>query len=58
MMISWPTSPTWVESRNGVEPAGLREQQRRAVRCALRVGPAHTAESGMRWARFSVWTSG
>ena len=44
--------------QNGVDPAVLAWSKGGPSRCAFRVGPAHTDDSGMRCARFSVWMSG
>src|SRR3546814_5970651 len=44
----WPTSPTWVDRRNGVEPLVSAVSKGGPSRCALRAGPAHTDDSGIR----------
>src|SRR3546814_11393061 len=54
----WPTSPTWVLSRNGVEPLVSAVSNGGPPRCALRAGSAQTHDSGIRCARLSVWTMG
>jgi hypothetical protein len=45
------------ENRNGVEPSVL-PNSRGAPKCSSRSGPAHTAESGIMWARLSVEIGG
>src|SRR5271165_2807290 len=54
----WPTSPTCSDNRNGVAPSVLANNNGGPPRCSLRSGPAHTAESGIMWARLSVETGG
>src|SRR3546814_16698221 len=54
----WPTSPTWVEKRNGVVPAVSARKSGGPSRCSFRAGPAQIADSGTRCARFKVGTSG
>ena len=38
--------------------ARLRQHQRRGIEMWLISGPAHTADTGIRWVRFKVWTMG
>lgn len=47
-----------MESRNGGRAFGLAEQQWGAAKCSSRSGPAHTADSGIMWARLSVLMGG
>ena len=54
----WPTSPTCRSSRNGVLPRVSAIISGGASRCRLASGPAHTADTGIMWARFSVCTMG
>ena len=54
----WPTSPTCRSSRNGVLPRVSVIISGGAFRCRLASGPAHTADTGIMWARFRVCTIG
>ncbi len=54
----WPTSPMCVTSRNGVAPSVRVTINGGPSRCAFFSGPAHTADTGIRCARFSVETMG
>ena len=53
-----PTSPMCVTSRNGVAPSVRVTISGGPSRCALRSWPAHTADTGIMCARFSVETMG
>ncbi len=54
----WPTSPMCVTSRNGVAPSVRVTISSGPSRCAFFSGPAHTADTGIRCARFNVETMG
>ena len=55
----WPTSPTWSEKPERRRAFGLARRAAAAPpRCSSRSGPAHTAESGIMWARLRVETGG
>ncbi|MNG18343.1 hypothetical protein D3C84_1024000 [compost metagenome] len=49
-----PTSPICVTSRNGVAPSVRVTISGGPSRCVFFSGPAHTADTGIKWARFSV----
>ena len=53
-----PTSPMCVTSRNGVAPSVRVTISGGPSRWSFFSGPAHTAESGIMCARFSVETMG
>ena len=53
-----PTSPTWSDSRNGVDPCVFPNSNGGPPRCASSGSPAQTADSGIIWARFSVEIGG
>src|SRR3546814_7126565 len=48
-----PTSPTWSENRNGVDPSVLAKSRGGASKCSSCSGPAQTADSGIICARRS-----
>ena len=54
----WPTSPMCVTSRNGVAPSVRVTISGGPSRCSFFSGPAHTADTGIMCARFSVETMG
>ena len=57
-MSACPTSPTCRSSRNGVLPRVSVIISGGALRWRFVSGPAHTADTGIMWARFKVCTIG
>ena len=57
-MTECPTSSWWKLKWNGVLPSVITRISAGPFSSPFQDSPAHTADSGARWARFMVLTSG